>query len=180
MRNIGCFFVLMVLFSCNLNSFEKKIASFAGTVIVFPESLQANQLGKDSLIYITHAPMKMVVWYDSIGCSSCRIQHIHEWNDIVFYANRIGDVFDPVFIFSPKTSDFHSIRIALRTSGFQYSVYIDSGNFFQKNNPAIPSDERMHTFLIDENHKVVLVGSPLHNKALWALYKEQIESQMKR
>ena len=179
MRNIGYIFILMILFSCNFTSFEKQLTNFAGTEIIFPDSLQASFKGLDTMICISDAPMKMVVWYDSVGCSSCRIQHIHEWNEIVFYANKIGDVFDPVFIFSPKASDLHGIRIALRTVGFEYPVYIDNGNFFSKNNPHIPSNKRMHTFLLDENNKVVLVGSPVRNEPLWELYKEQIQLKIK-
>jgi hypothetical protein len=36
----------------------------------------------------------------------------------------------------------------------------------------------MHTFLLDENNKVVLVGSPIRNEMLWELYKELIQSQI--
>ncbi|MDR3093410.1 MAG: hypothetical protein LBU62_02055, partial [Bacteroidales bacterium] len=57
-------------------------------------------------------------------------------------------------------------------------VYIDKESFFHKKNPNIPSDERMHTFLLDENNKVVLVGSPIRNEMLWELYKELIQSQI--
>ena len=180
MKNIGCLLVLFALLSCSGNKLEKELTNFIGTEILFPENMQANLQGKDTLMSFSHAPLKMVVWYDSIGCSSCRIQQMHDWNEIIRYAGENCEVFEPVFIFSPKVSDLYSVNIALRMAGFEYPVYVDPGNFFHKNNPDIPSNERMHTFLIDENNKVVLVGSPLRNELLWELYKEQVESQRKR
>ena len=179
MKGIGLFFVFFVLFSsCNRNSLEKQLANFIGKEIFFPENLQANLKGRDTLIHLTNAPMKMVVWYDSVGCTACRMQHIYEWGEIIHYVNDIRDVFDLVFIFSPKSSDLHNVKIDLRTSGFKYPAYIDKENLFRKKNPGIPADERLHTFLLDENNKVILVGSPLRNKALWELYKEQIEAKV--
>jgi len=173
MKHIGILFVLLFLFSCNRNNLEKQLINFSGTEIFFPESLQANQQGRDTLMILTHAPLKIVVWCDSIGCcSSCRIKRLLEWNEF-------GDVFEPIFIFSTKANEQHSIHNTLRTSGFKHPVYIDKGNFFRKNNPDIPSDARLHTFLLDENNKVILIGNPINNEMLWELYKEQISSQIK-
>ena len=176
MKNIGWLFALLALFSCNRDSMKKQLSNFIGTEIVFPGNLQSNLQGRDTLIHFTDAPMKMVVWYDSVECASCRIQQLHEWNEIIRYANETGEIFRPVFIFSPKVNDLHSVNYALHMSDFEHPVYIDKENIFRKNNHGIPPDERMHTFLLDENNKVVLVGSPLRNKPLWELYKEQIES----
>jgi len=156
---------------------EKQLEKFIGTEISFPENMQANLQGRDTLI-LSNALMKMVVWYDSIVCSSCHIQQIHEWNEIVQYADSIGDVFDLVFIFSSKARDLYNVNIAMRKAVFKHPVYIDKGNYFHKNNPDIPSDNRLHTFLLDVNNKVILVGNPLYNKTLWELYKEQIQTKL--
>ena len=180
MKNIGCFFILLALFSCTGNKLEKQLKKFIGTEIHFPDNLQAYIQGRDTLMHLSHIPMKMVVWYDSIGCASCRIQQMYDWNEIIQYASEISDFFEPIFIFSPKIIDLYNVNIYLRMADFEYPVYIDNRSFFHEINPDIPSDERMHTFLLDKNNKVVLVGSPLHNEPLWELYKELIEIQMKR
>lgn len=176
MKNFGLFLLLLTLFSCNQNDIGKQVKNFVGTKITIPENLQGNFMGRDTLLLIPDAPMRMIVWFDSLGCSSCQINRMREWNDIVLYADRIGEVFDPVFVFSPKVADRYSIRIALRTVFFDHPVYIDEAGLFPKNNPQIPSDNRMHTFLIDADNQVVLVGNPVKNATLWDLYKEQIRS----
>jgi hypothetical protein len=45
---------------------------------------------------------------------------------------------------------------------------------FVKFNPYIPTDPRLHTFLLDRDGKVVLVGDPANNHELWELYKTTI------
>jgi hypothetical protein len=152
---------------------------FIGTKISIPENMQGNIQGRDTLLSPSEAPMRMIVWFDSLGCSSCQINRMHEWSDIVLYANSIGKVFDPVFIFSPKAADLHTVRIALRTAFFEYPVYIDESHLFPKNNPQIPADNRMHTFLINADNQVVLAGNPLNNEPLWELYKERIRGDSK-
>lgn len=174
MKHFTLFFVLFSLFSCNRGNVGKQLENFVGMEVVLPKGMQGNLQGRDTLLSVPDAPMRLVVWFDSLGCSSCRINRMHEWNDVVQFAEGMGDRFDPVFIFSPKAADRHSVRIALRTAFFEYPVYIDEDGMFPKNNPQLPTDERMHTFLLNADNKVVLVGSPVGNEALWELYKEQI------
>ncbi len=49
----------------------------------------------------------------------------------------------------------------------------DSSRLFLTTNP-IPSDYRFHTFLLDKDNRVVLVGSPIGNPKMWELYKSTI------
>lgn len=36
-----------------------------------------------------------------------------------------------------------------------------------------------HTFLLDRQNRVVLVGNPIGNERLWELYKKEIREQAK-
>jgi hypothetical protein len=178
MKKLGLFiFIIFASLSCGRNKMVKQLSGFMDTEIVIPDNMQANFRGADTLIRWNDAPLKMIVWYDSAGCSSCQIQRIYEWDDIISYGKDKSDIFEPVFIFSPKQSDLHSVNIALRSSRFRHHVYVDKDGDFYKSNPGIPSDKKMHTFLIDENDRVVLVGNPVNNEKLWALYKEHIENR---
>ena len=49
---------------------------------------------------------------------------------------------------------------------FSTQVYLDSVNIFEHQNQHIPSDVLFHTFLLDENMNVVLVGDPIRNKEI--------------
>ena len=177
MRKIILFFVFLTLFSCDSKSVRKQLLNFIGTEIIIPDDLQLTILGRDTLLQYMDVPIKMIVWYDSAGCASCQVKQIQEWENIIAYTDSLKNVFEIIFVFSPKASDYDSVRLALLTSDFEYPVFIDDRNSFGKMNPRIPSDKRMHTFLIDGNNEVILVGNPVYNDKLWELYKENIKSQ---
>ena len=45
-------------------------------------------------------------------------------------------------------------------------------------NENIPTDTRLHSFLLDKDSKIILVGNPLRNEKLWDLYKNVIENEL--
>ncbi len=50
----------------------------------------------------------------------------------------------------------------------------DSAMVFVRSNPAVPDNSDYHTFLLDRDNRVVLVGSPVGNPKMWELYKSTI------
>lgn len=63
---------------------------------------------------------------------------------------------------------------ALELFGPSYPALIDENGLFPAANPHIPADSRFHTFLLDKNGKVILIGDPVNNPPLWELYKSTI------
>lgn len=55
---------------------------------------------------------------------------------------------------------------------------IDINNEFEQLNPHLPKNKAMHTFLLDENNNVVLVGNPLHNPKIEKMFKEIVEEKL--
>jgi hypothetical protein len=45
---------------------------------------------------------------------------------------------------------------------------------FERLNPHLPANEQFHTFLLNEENKVVLAGSPVHNEKLKKLYLAEL------
>jgi hypothetical protein len=54
-------------------------------------------------------------------------------------------------------------------------IYDSTGVFIKQNN--LPEEQRYHTFLLDKNKKILLVGSPIGNDKLWDMYKEIIKNK---
>ena len=46
---------------------------------------------------------------------------------------------------------------------------------FEKLNPHLPKNKVLHTFLLDENNNVILVGNPLHNKKIEKMFYKIVE-----
>jgi hypothetical protein len=82
--------------------------------------------------------------------------------------------FLPLFVFSPPCAKIDEVIRTLDVWEFDYPLLLDGSGAFSAANPHIPTDNRFHTFLIDKNGKVVLVGDPVNNPALWELYKTTI------
>lgn len=57
-------------------------------------------------------------------------------------------------------------------------VYIDTLGIFQKNNPHLPKNPRLHTFLLDANNHVILVGNPLYNTKIKEMYDRVIHEKL--
>ena len=160
--------------SCGRGSLGREVEAFVGQRVVFPDSLQAVVGGRTvENLGLTDSAAKLVVWIDSIGCTSCALQHLDPWYEVTDYAGQVGQGFQVVFLLSPKRADRNTIGRS--TTLFRYPMYVDRESRFEALNPAVPKDSRLHVFLLDSANRVVLVGSPIGNPRLWELYKQQIE-----
>ena len=45
-------------------------------------------------------------------------------------------------------------------------IYLDSANVFARQNQHVPNDVLFHTFLLDEDLNVVIVGDPVRNEEI--------------
>jgi hypothetical protein len=147
-----------------------------GQHFILSSDLSAIRKGKDmSQTNISEVPVKLVVWYDSLSCGSCEVSRMYAWNEITAYADSLSQWFNILFIFTPKRGDLQRINETLLYNTFDYPVILDRNSTFVKLNPKLPKNRKLHTFLLDKENRVVLVGSPLYNPTLWELYKRTIQ-----
>jgi len=63
-------------------------------------------------------------------------------------------------------------------NAFDYPVLIDTLGEFEKLNVHLPKDRAFHTFLLDENNNVILVGDPLYNKMIRKMFYKIVEEKL--
>jgi hypothetical protein len=97
------------------------------------------------------------------------------WGNMANYADSLEQWFHIVFLFKPKKEDLHGVMMAFQREQFDYPIFIDPNATFVKQNPKLPKNRQLHSFLLDRNNRVVMVGNPLHNPVLWELYKKTIQ-----
>ena len=132
--------------------------------------------GKDTLVAVSSSPAaRMIVWYDTTGCSSCRINRLYEWEELLAYSKALRDKFQFFFVMTPKTADMESIRFSLMTYPINHPVWIDTASYFARANPQVPIGDRFHTFLLDRDNRVVQVGDPTTEESLMNRYKKTIK-----
>ena len=61
---------------------------------------------------------------------------------------------------------------------FDYPILLDTLREFEKLNPHLPKNRALHTFLLDENNNVILVGNPLHNKKIEEMFYKIVEEKL--
>ena len=175
-----CGLVVALFASCQERKTKKDLEGLLSKEIVVPAGITQVLFGRDTmLIDVAKSPARLLIYTDSLSCSSCRLKHMYEYNDILNLYDELGGGFMPIFVFSPRNGQSTEIRNTLLLYRFDYPVLLDEKGAFPAANSQIPADGRFHTFLLDKNGKVVLVGDPVNNPALWELYKTTITELIK-
>lgn len=66
----------------------------------------------------------------------------------------------------------------MRTYAPDNIVYVDTLGLFAKQNPYLSSNTIMHTFLLDEDNNVLLVGNPLENEKIEEMFWQIVEEKL--
>ena len=176
--NLIILVLLPIFFSCKNEQKQKEkqiaklVTEWQGKEIKFPDNLIFTRYLTDTTDFqIPQSEYKVLVYVDSTGCTSCKLQ-LHKWKELIEYADSETQGKVPfLFFFHPK--DTKEIRYLLKRNGFDRPVYIDLDDRLNKLN-KFPADMTFQTFLLDKNNKIVALGNPVHNTAVKDLYLKQI------
>ena len=178
--NLIILVLLPIFFSCKNEQKEKEkekqimelVNEWQGKQIVFPENSIFTRYLTDTTDYqIPQSEYKVLIYVDSIGCTSCKLQ-LHKWKELIEYTDSVTQNKVPfLFFFHPK--DAKERRYLLKRDGFDRPICIDLDDRLNKLN-KFPADMTFQTFLLDQNNKVAILGNPVHNTAVKELYLKQI------
>lgn len=163
----GC--ILLSLSSCSeRQKLRKTMSKFVQSEIQIPDDLECMYnreltiINKDTL-----KPYKLIVYYDSLDCSSCRISHLMDLYPLYDMADTSN--FSVITIFSPKKENLEEVSFQIQILDPTIPVYIDRLGSFAQFNQGIPLDVKFHSFLVNNDDIVVLVGNPLYNENIAGL-----------
>lgn len=169
------FITLLLLSSCKedgKNRIARLVAEWQGKEIVFPKEIIFTRHASDTVDYrIPQSEYKVLVYVDSVGCTSCKLQ-LPKWKELIAYTDSVTGGNVP-FIFFFHSKDYTEIRHLLKRDGFELPVCVDMDDQLNKLN-KFPVDITFQTFLLDKNNKVAVLGNPVHNPAIRDLYIKQI------
>lgn len=170
---VGVFALSFLIHSCK-SDFEKAYDSLNNSKIVIPSNMSVTCEGKDTIINnIWKSEFKLVVYKDSMSCTPCFIETLPQWENILNkYDSKKLSI---LFILSPTKTKENDLRLLLQFSDFKYPVILDFEKSFRSANLQIPENKLFHTFLLDKNNKVVLVGDPLNNIEINNLFKKRLK-----
>lgn len=166
---------LLFTISCKENRKDKisrLVVEWQEKEIIFPKNTIFTKYVNDTVDYqIPTSDYKVLIYVDSAGCTSCKLQ-LDKWKKFIAYSESIaGDKVSYIFFFHPK--DYKEIRYLLKRDTFNRPICIDKYDQLKKLN-KFPDDIHFNTFLLDKNNKVVIIGNPIHNLAIKDLYIKEL------
>lgn len=169
-RVITSLFLLAIISSCVERRKVKDIMlEFVSSDIIIPDDLDCIFNAETSASYIdTLKSNKLIIYYDSLDCSSCRISHLFDLYPLYTMADTSD--FSVMTIFSPKKSEVENTRFQLMLINHTIPIYLDKNGSFAQLNSCIPTDQRFHSFLINEIGSVLFVGNPISNEQLHSVF----------
>lgn len=174
----GCvlFCILVLINGCKENNRKKEITKIVqewqNKEVVFPADLVFTKHGRDTVSYeLPHSSHKILVYVDSVGCTSCKLQ-LHKWKELIQEVDSLTYGTVPViFVFHPK--DLREISYLLKKDGIDIPLCIDVEDELNAIN-RFPSHQEFQTFLLNDENKVVFIGNPVHNLRVKEMYLSEI------
>lgn len=166
--------VLMLCTSCNSNEKQeiiRLVKEWRGKEIVLPDSSVFTIQGKDTIDFNMDSMYKILVYVDSAGCTSCRLQ-LHKWKEFITEVDSITH-HSVKFLFYLTPKNVKEARYITRRDDFTYPMCIDPENKINARN-HFPIKDMFHTFLLDADNRVQVIGNPIHNSAVRELYLKTI------
>lgn len=157
---------------------SKEIEAMRKEIITLPLTLMQRYVGHKLTVQDgENMPYKLVIYTDSVECSSCALNSMYEWTDILDSLQNHYPFAQAVFIFCPQTDKRKQFKVKMLHRNFIYPIYLDTCNAFLRTNPHIPSNPLLHSFLLDEKDSVILVGNPVRNKKIEELFFKILEER---
>lgn len=172
------FLALILFFGCKENNQKKEVKrivkEWQNKEVVFPPNLVFTKYGKDTLNFeIPPSSYKIIMYVDSIGCTSCKLQ-LHKWKKFISEVDSVTNGEVPIlFFFHPK--DLREISYLLKRDGIDIPVCIDINDDINTFN-HFPSQQEFQTFLLNDENKVVFIGNPIHNIRIKEMYLKEISN----
>lgn len=154
------------------NQMERLVQEWNGKEIRFPSHPVFTRFVTDTVPYrIPKTDYKVVVFVDSVGCISCKLQ-LPKWKEFMHEVDSRckGKV---SFVFFFQSADVKELRYILRRDGFSLPVCIDTDDSFNSLN-HFPGEMMFQTFLVDSENRVKVIGNPIHNLSVKELYLKEL------
>lgn len=175
-----CLLFLLSLCGCRQNSISDILEQMGKYPI---------RMSLDQMIYVTpdsvvEKPrdtngLKMVVFADTTDCSQCYIDHLKQWNDLLPLEKKYSNL-SFYFVVEARKNEGKFLSNLLHDCGLFHTAYIDTSHVFLRENPHVDVPSAFHTFLMNEDNRIILVGNPLTNPNIKKLLIEILEASRKR
>ena len=111
----------------------------------------------------------IVVYIDYQGCTECNLQ-LDKWKVYLEkLKSKSNKQISLYFIIDPSAEE--KVTYIINSYHSRFPIYIDSSNIFKESN-NLPTEKAYQTFLLDKDHKIIIVGNPIVNSKIENLYNK--------
>ena len=166
--------IFLAFYSCSkqkstANLFPSEIKEYYGKQLILPQQIwyfKGEKINVEPLY-----PLSIVIYYDLTDCLPCKSKEFSLWQPLIddIRKNNI-----PVNIIPICASSDNTFFCTLyENNELDIPCLWDQQKDFEKYN-TLPSNPLYHTFVVNEENKICLMGTPLYNSNLWQNYKKII------
>lgn len=160
--------------SCDNNTkkIKDKVNSMLSKSVIFPTNLKEYAI-HDSIYTGSKITgnYKILTYFSPLLCTSCNLDRLIEWDLLKEEFPEIPFIY---ILSYNSEEDEEDIKSTLHEIQFLQKVFLDKGNHFHEQNSYLDSNPLFHTFMIDQDNKIILVGDPTTNDNVLQLYKRQL------
>lgn len=176
MKNLPLLLLIILLSCTNRHNIQLELANFQSKPITIPTLLQV--ANDSSFVGRSDCKVRLVVYTDSTGCTSCNLTKMYLWDSLIEFSNKYNGGLKYHFIFSPQKRDIKQFEMSIRNRNMHYPIFLDTLGEFEKLNLHLPKNRKLHTFLLDESNHVILVGDPMQNKQIRKMFYKIVEEKL--
>lgn len=166
--------ILIIIGGCHQtdnNKITNIVSEWQNKKITFPTQIIFNN--QDSIpFFIPSSKFKILVYIDSAGCTSCKLQ-LPQWKEFIHEVDSITGGNSIPFLLFFNAKNYKEISYYLQRDEFHIPVCFDKNDSLNKLN-HFPSDIMFQTFLLDSNNNVNIIGNPIRNSKIKELYLKTI------
>ncbi len=163
---------VMSVSSCKKSArdvYAEAVEEWIGREILFPDSM-ITVYGE--MIAPPTADFTIVSYYDSTGCTGCRMK-LPFWNEFMNKVDsaRGGNSVELVMV--AATDNLKELKHLVKLNSFSGNMVYNPDDSFNRLN-GFPGDANLQTFLLDRDHRVIAMGHLVINSGLERLYLSKI------
>ena len=166
--------VLICQTSCK-KDFEESIRQFSSMKIALPYDRMERIVCSPFADTITdNKKLRLVNFIDTMQCHSCEMKRLIEYERLNISRQELERL-EFVYIVHPPSSHIKKTNQLLHSLHVEGTVYLDTCNAFHHANPAFPENKIFHSFVLDREGKIVLIGNPFRNDKMEGLLMKIIK-----
>ena len=154
---------IMLLSSCGKKNFADDILKMQSSPIDLTscEGAVCYKNGMESIYNNVDSAYKLIIYIDSLSCSPCFVSHMSDYLGTVEELDSAG--IRTIFIFEPEKEKEEDVLSALKRFPTPLAALVIKNGVFALTNPHLSSTSVLHSFLLNRDNEIMIVGNPARN-----------------